>query len=1009
MSDSRQPIISIIIPCYNDADYLLDCIQSIPHEVNNRNIEVIVVNDGSTDHRMLELLKELEIRYKVIHQSNSGAAIAKNVGIAASRGKYILPVDADNRIIPDFIPKAIEILNNSSHQVDIVYTDAYLLGEETGVRKVGEFDLQKLLTGNYIDTCAVFRREVWEQTGGYDVALSRLAYEDWEFWLSAYENGFKFYYIPEPLYYYRVKQSSRNTLGLQPEKRKEMVLHIVQRHKKLFEAHLDQTIASLHVVIAFWEGPMKFQYEDQLKNIRKNYEEVLQITIAKFENTIQNLKLEWENEKQLLNNQFAIREAELNEQMRQQINKIKEQLNRQIESLNKEIAFEKNTVANQQIIIKKFEERIRAIESTRTWRLRRAYYKMRNLLKTPRKKRFRIPGLGFLKKIVFFTLGKGRIMTRRLFKKIFKNLYLWLEEIPVRIVPVNQLQYLTVPSDPYEQWRLLNAPREAELKQYKKDLENFSYQPLISVILPVFNTPIQFLKACINSVIGQIYENWELCIADDASTNPEVKKVLEEYRKKDYRIKIVYRQENGHISHSSNSALELAEGEFCLLLDHDDELSSDCMYEIVKLLNENRQLDLIYSDEDKIDENGKHSMPHFKPQWCPDSFLSRNYIGHVVVCRTSILKKIGGFRVGFEGSQDYDMLLRFTEQTQRIQRIPKILYHWRTHAASTASVEDVKPYAYEAARKALAEACTRRNEEADIRFLSILRGYYAPRYKLKKEAKISIIIPTKDQADILETCIKSIFEVSTWKNFEVIIISNNSSEKSLFKLLKDYKQRYPSQFNWCECNVPFNFSKLMNEGVKHASGDYYLLLNNDMEVISPDWMEAMLEQAQRKSIGAVGVKLLYYNGTIQHAGVIIGLGGVAGHAFAGQYKDDPGYFNYLQCINNFSAVTAACLMVAKEKYHKIGGFDEQFEIEFNDVDFCLRLREAGYHNVYLPHVELYHYESLTRGHPHLSIESYNRHKRELTLFKDRWQSYIDDDPCYSPNLTRGAHDFSLAI
>jgi glycosyltransferase involved in cell wall biosynthesis len=1008
MPESQQPDISIIIPCYNDADYLPECIQSIPQSMDGISMEVILVNDGSTEPRMLQLLKELEIRYTVIHQPNSGAAVARNTGIAASKGKYILPVDADNRIVPDLIKKSLALLNSSS-QIDIIYTDAYLLGEETGVRTVGLFDAQRLLTGNYIDTCAVFRREVWEQTGGYDVSLSRLTYEDWEFWIHAYEKGFQFYYIPEPLYYYRVKPSSRNTVGLQPEKRKEMVLHIVQRHKLLFETHLEQTLASLHAVIAHWEGPMRFQYEDQIKQLRSYYEELLQTTIANFERHIKSLEQGWDNERQHLHHVFANREAELHRQMHDEINKIREQLNRQIENLKNEIAFEKTTVANQQIVIKKFEERIRAIESTRTWRLRRAYYKMRNVLKSPRKKGFRIPGLGFIKKIIFFTLGKGRIMTRRLFKKIFKNLYLWLEEFPVRIVPVNQLQYMAVPSDPYEQWRLLNAPREAEFKQYKKDLENFSYQPLISVILPVYNTPVHFLKACINSVLGQIYENWELCIADDASPNPEVKKVLEEYRKKDYRIKIVYRFENGHISQSSNSALELAEGEFSLLLDHDDELSPDCLYEVVKLLNENNSLDLIYSDEDKIDENGKHSMPHFKPQWCPDSFLSRNYIGHVVVCRTSILKKIGGFRVGFEGSQDYDMLLRFTEQTQRIARIPKILYHWRIHAASTASVEDVKPYAYEAARKALTEACLRRGEEAEIRFLSILRGYYAPRYKLKKEAKISIIIPTKDQADVLETCIKSIFDVSTWKNFEVIIISNNSSEKSLFKLLNEYKQRFSSRFSWVECNVPFNFSRLMNEGVKHASGEYYLLLNNDMEVITPEWMEAMLEQAQRKSTGAVGVKLLYYNGTIQHAGVVIGLGGVAGHAFVGQYKDEPGYFNYLQCINNFSAVTAACLMVAKEKYHQVGGFDEKFEIEFNDVDFCLRLREAGYHNIYLPHVELYHYESLTRGHPHLSKESYDRHVRELTLFKQRWQAYVDDDPCYSPNLTRGAHDFSIAL
>lgn len=1008
MSSKSVPDISIIIPCYNDGIHLPELISSIPPSIPGREIEIVIVDDGSTDERTLSILKEISGFAKVIYQANTGVSSARNNGIRNATANYILPVDADNKITSDLIDQSLCILKENP-AIHIVYTDAYLFGRESGIRNTGDFCIHKLKQGNYIDTCAVYRRNVWLETGGYDEALNRYTYEDWEFWLHAASKGFGFYYLKQPLYYYRIKNDTRNDAGLDPDKRTFIVKHIIKKHHTLFEEDFPDTIAALHGIIALWEGPNQTKWEEEKKLIQQACVSQINQVILQYESEIKKLEKDFQHRTEENKNQFELQLAEEKKSSQEKIKKIEDENDRQLTRLTHELEFEKTTATNQQIVIRKFEERIRSMESTRTWRLRRAYYKMRNVLKQPKRKKWRIPGLGWIKKIIFFTLGKGRIMTRRLFKKIFKSMYLWLEEFPVRIVPVSQLPYMSIPSDPYGQWRLLNAPREAEFKQYKQAIETFSHKPLISILLPVYNTPIHFLKACINSVAGQLYENWELCIADDASTNQEVHKTLNDYAENDYRIRVTFRAENGHISESSNTALNMAKGEYVLLLDHDDELSHDCLYHIVERINKDANLDLIYSDEDKIDENGSHSMPHFKPQWCPDSFMSRNYIGHVVVCRTNLLKEIGGFRTGFEGSQDYDMLLRFTERTQQIGHIPKILYHWRIHAASTASLEDAKPYAYEAARKALTEACERRNEPAEVRFISILRGYYAPRYQIKDKPKVSIIIPTKDQAHILETALRSIFETSSWKNFEVIVVSNNSSEKSLFQLLNLYSQNYPEQFKWFSCDIPFNFSRLVNEGVKQATGDYLLLLNNDIEVVTTDWLEAMIEQAQRKSIGAVGVKLLYYNGNIQHAGVIIGLGGVAGHAFVGLHRDDPGYFNYLQCINNFSAVTAACLMVSKEKFIQVGGFDEMFEIEFNDVDFCLRLHNAGYNNVYLPHVELFHYESLTRGHPHLSKESYDRHVRELTLFTSRWKHIVENDPCYSPNLTRGNHDFSLAL
>lgn len=564
-------------------------------------------------------------------------------------------------------------------------------------------------------------------------------------------------------------------------------------------------------------------------------------------------------------------------------------------------------------------------------------------------------------------------------------------------------------TEDYTAWTEVYFPDQSLLRSYSKEQNSWKYRPKISVILPVFNSPPEFLRQAIDSVIRQVYDNWELCISDDCSDDPEIKSLLDSYAKADDRIKVMFRDSNGHISANSNSALSLAGGEFLAFLDHDDMLSPDALFQNVKVLNEQRDLDLIYSDEDKIDEWNKHLDPHFKPDWCPDNFLSRNYLGHLVLVRRTLVDQVGGFRVGFEGSQDYDLLLRITELTDRIYHIPLVLYHWRRHAASTSVNEEAKPYAFRVGVKALEEALLRRKIVGSVNLIDKLPGFYDIRYEIKEKSKVSVIIPSKNKADLCEVVISSLFKITDYPDFEVILIDNNSDETSFFELVADWEKKEPGRFRCLKDNGVFNFSRLMNLGAKSAKGDYLLLLNNDTEIIDPLWMTSMVEQCQFSDIGAVGAKLLYKNGTVQHAGVIIGLGGIAGHTFVGFDKDAPGYFYFLKCISNYSAVTAACLMVKKKHYDEVSGFDEALAIEFNDVDFCLKLKEKGFRNVYLPHVIVHHYESISRGHPHKTRKSYKQHLHDVNLFKQRWQAYINHDPCYSPHLSMIFTDFRLRI
>ena len=649
-------------------------------------------------------------------------------------------------------------------------------------------------------------------------------------------------------------------------------------------------------------------------------------------------------------------------------------------------------------------KRVAELESSKMYKLRKhlSFYtkRLRKNFKTSEKK-------NYFSLIVNYVLKKGGKATRILSAKILKHTYLLVETKKVVIIEVFT-ELLATTAD-YSQYLYRKKISKGKKKYILGEIRKFESKPLLSIVIPVYEPPIDFFISALDSIVNQFYTNWEICLADDCSNDPEVREVIEEYRKKHKNIKVIYREENGHISQSSNSALELATGDYVVLMDQDDILREDALYEIAKAIIQNPSIDMIYSDEDKIDENGLHSEPHFKPDWSPDSLLSRNYLGHVCAFKTKNMRDIGGWRVGFEGSQDYDLVLRYTEKFTSIHHIPEVLYHWRIHRQSAAASETAKPYAYRAAQKALYEALSRRGWDPTIDFLDGFRGYKVRMELKKKDDLVSIIIPTKNKQDYLKKCVDSIVKLSTYRNFEIILIDNNSDDKKFFELVDEWKKQSQFKFKCIRDEESFNFARLMNVGRRAVEGEYIILLNNDTEIISQDWIEGFMEHVQRPEIGVAGCKLLFEDDTIQHAGVVVGLGGVAAHTFTKEDRDGPGYFNMVNLLNNYSALTAACIMVRTKVYDEVGGFSEEFVVEYNDVDFCLKVIEAGYRNLYIPHIELYHYESISRGHPLATSESYKRHVKEVNKFRKKWLKYVEHDPCYNTNLTLGSDNYAIKI
>lgn len=566
--------------------------------------------------------------------------------------------------------------------------------------------------------------------------------------------------------------------------------------------------------------------------------------------------------------------------------------------------------------------------------------------------------------------------------------------------------------DPYAVWIFNNEPTQQQLKECARKIRCFSYQPKISIITPVWNTDEKWLRLAIESVINQVYDTWELCLVDGGSTRPHIRPILQEYAEKDPRIRVKFLKENKGIAENSNEALALATGDFTGFLDHDDELAPFTLYEVVKLLNRNPDLHCVYSDEDKIDGAGDRKDPFFKPDWSPDLFLSQNYLCHFSVIRKTLTDSAGGFRGGFDGSQDYDLFLRVMENLSpsAIGHIPKILYHWRTILGSAADHTDAKPYAFNSARKALQDALARRKINGEVQD-GLFPSSYRIRYTIPDTPKVSIIIPTKDNVRVLQRCIDSILGRTVYKNYEIILVDNQSVKKETADYYDHLKDN--QRIRILSYDRPFNFSAINNYAVSKVTSPYILFLNNDTEVISGEWLSAMLEHARRDTTGAVGAKLLYPDGRIQHAGIILGITGtpgqkgVAGHVHKYIPDKNPGYFLRPHVIGNTSGVTAACMLMKKDVFEKIGGFDENLAIAFNDVDLCMRIRENGYLIVYTPYARLFHHESLSRGHEDTPAKQ-QRFRQETEYVRKRWGSVIDSgDPYYNPNLTLEREDFSI--
>ena len=557
----------------------------------------------------------------------------------------------------------------------------------------------------------------------------------------------------------------------------------------------------------------------------------------------------------------------------------------------------------------------------------------------------------------------------------------------------------------YAEWYELTKPSEEALEAQRA--ARFEFMPKFSIVIPVYRTPERYLKEMLDSIEAQTYENWEVCVADGSPAGQSLERVLSRYAARDRRFKYVILGENKGIAGNTNAAMDMATGDFIVLADHDDELTPDALYECARTVTEHPQCDCLYSDEDKLDMDGGALFdPHFKPDFNIDLLRSVNYICHLFVVSHDLVARVGGFRQEFDGAQDYDFIFRCTEQAKEICHIPKVLYHWRCHKDSTASNPQSKLYAFEAGSRAIMAHYERVGIEAERVEKGVDYGIYHTVYRIKDRPLVSVIIPNKDHSADLDTCVRALLTRATYKNLEILVVENNSTLPETFAYYEALEKEFPNVrvVRW---EREFNYSAINNFGETFARGEYLLFLNNDTELIAPSFIEEMLGLCQRGDVGAVGARLLYQDNTIQHAGVVVGFGGIAGHTFIGLHQAENSYFHRAMSTQDYSAVTAACMMTKKSLFEQVGGFSEELAIAFNDIDYCMKVRAAGKLVVYNPYALLYHYESKSRGLED-TPEKVARFNREIRIFADKWPEILrDGDPYYNPNLTLRKSNFAL--
>ncbi len=578
---------------------------------------------------------------------------------------------------------------------------------------------------------------------------------------------------------------------------------------------------------------------------------------------------------------------------------------------------------------------------------------------------------------------------------------------------------------PYGPWYEKHKATAAQLEMQRQESDKWENRPLVSICVPLFKTPEEYLRQMIDSVQAQSYTNWELCLAD-GTPDESVEKVIKDIAADEPRIRYEHLKENLGIAENTNAAFALATGEWIGLLDHDDILAPDALYEVLTAagagcenMTEEGCVEVVYTDEDKVSTDLKtHFQPHFKPDFNIDLLRSNNYITHFFVVKRQIVEKVGGFRKEFDGAQDYDFIFRCTAKAKSIAHVPRILYHWRVSMESTADNPASKLYAFEAGKRAIETDLKAKGLVGEVSHMPDY-GFYRVKYAVSGKPLVSVIIPNKDEAKTLKTCIGSILK-SSYEAYEIIIVENNSTQPETFAYYEELTGKPYDADSVMEGKLPngnavrvvtwksgFNYSAINNFGATYAKGEYYVLLNNDIELITIDWLEEMLGNCQRDDVGIVGAKLLYDDYSVQHAGVVVGIGGVAGNMFVGLKKDRDGYMHKASLQMNYSAVTAACLMVKAAAFKQVGGLTEELAVAFNDVDFCLKVRMAGYLVVYNPAVRAYHYESKSRGAED-TVEKLQRFDREIAWMKEHWADILQKgDPFYNPNLTLSKSNYSL--